>query len=138
MARAIVRSAADRGIASPAATGFQAIPGFGVQAEVEGRALSGGGPNLLKKLGVEPGSALVAFAEESAAKAQAVIYLIEGSRTLAAFAVADAVRPESMEAVRRLHEMKVDVVVQPAEEGPPVAITVSQPVRRGDDEERQG
>jgi len=111
VARAIVRSAADRGIASPPAKGFQAIPGFGVQAEVEGRTLSGGGPNLLKKRGVEPGGALVMFAEEAAAKAQAVIYLIEGSRALAAFAVADAVRPESGEAVRRLHDMKVEVVM---------------------------
>ncbi len=111
VARAIVQTAADRGIASPAAMGFQAIPGLGVQAEVEGRTLAGGGPNLLKKLGVAPDGALVTFAEEAAAKAQAVIYLVEGSRALAAFAVADAVRPESMEAVRRLHEMKVEVVM---------------------------
>ena len=40
-----------------------------------------------------------------------MIYLVEDGRTLAAFAVADAVRPESAEAVRRLHEHGIEVVM---------------------------
>ena len=40
-----------------------------------------------------------------------MVYLVEGSRTLAAFAVADAVRPESAEAVRRLHDAGIEVVM---------------------------
>jgi Cu2+-exporting ATPase len=40
-----------------------------------------------------------------------VIYLVEGSRILAAFAVADAIRPESPAAVRRLHELGLEVVM---------------------------
>ncbi len=40
-----------------------------------------------------------------------MIYLVEGAQTLAAFAVADAVRPESAEAVRRLHEAGLEVVM---------------------------
>jgi P-type Cu2+ transporter len=39
------------------------------------------------------------------------VYLLEGDRVLAAFAVADAVRPESREAVRRLHELGIEVVM---------------------------
>jgi Cu2+-exporting ATPase len=40
VARAIVKSAEERGLAIPAATGFEAIPGRGVQATVEGRKLA--------------------------------------------------------------------------------------------------
>ncbi|WP_411279563.1 heavy metal translocating P-type ATPase [Gemmatimonas sp.] len=111
VARAIVKSAEARGLVVPAATGFEAVPGQGVRAVVEGRALAEGGPNLLASLGVTPGPALRAFADEAAARGQGVVYLIEGGQTLAAFAVADAVRPESAEAIARLREMGVEVVM---------------------------
>jgi Cu2+-exporting ATPase len=111
VARAIVKSAADRGIRPPPASDFQAIPGHGVQARVEGRQLAGGGPNLLKRYGVEPPPALRVFAEKAAERGQGVVYLVEDRRTLAAFAVADAVRPESADAVRRLHGDGLEVVM---------------------------
>lgn len=111
VARAIVQSANDRGIAPSAAAAFEAIPGRGVRATVAGRELAAGGPNLLALLKVEPAVSLTQFAEAATARGQAVIYLVEGSRTLAAFAVADAVRPESHEAVRRLHEAGIEVVM---------------------------
>jgi len=111
VARAIVRSAEERGLAVPAATGFEAIPGRGVRATVEGRALAGGGPNLLAGLGVSPEPELRRFADEAAGRGQGVVYLVEGGRTLAAFAVADAARPESAEAVRKLHEAGIEVVM---------------------------
>ena len=111
IARAIVKSAAERGVAVPAAGAFNAIPGRGVRATVEGRQLAAGGPNLLASLDAIPSLELQSFTDESAARGQSVIYLVEGSRPLAAFAVADAVRPESAEAVRRLHEAGIEVVM---------------------------
>ena len=111
VAKAIVKSAEERGVKPPQATEFEAIPGFGVQAVVEGRRLAEGGPNLLKKLAAEPAPALRSFADEAAARGQGAIYLIEARRVLAAFAVADAVRPESAEAVSRLHAEGVRVVM---------------------------
>ena len=111
VAKAIVKTAAERAIQLPPATGFQAIPGYGVQAVVDGRHLAAGGPNLLKKLSVEPPPALHTFAEQAAARGQGVVYLVENGRALAAFAVADAVRAEAADAVRRLHDIHVDVVM---------------------------
>ena len=111
LARAIVASARERGIDVPASTDFQAIPGFGVSALVEGRRLSAGGPNLLQRLGAEPGATLQHFAREAADRGQSTIYLVEETRVLAAFAVADAVRPESAEAVRRLHDGGIEVMM---------------------------
>ncbi|HET7374941.1 MAG TPA: heavy metal translocating P-type ATPase [Gemmatimonadaceae bacterium] len=111
VARAIVKSAEDRGITPPHATDFQAIPGHGVQAVVDGRRLAEGGPNLLKRLGVEPPASLRAFSDEAARRGQGTVFLIEGERVLATFAVADAVRPESREAVRQLHDNGIEVVM---------------------------
>jgi Cu2+-exporting ATPase len=111
VARAIVKSAEERGIAIPPSRDFRAMPGHGVEAVVDGRQLAEGGPNLLKKLGVEPPPPLRQLADEAATRGQGVVYLVEGSRALAAFAVADAVRPESREAVQRLHERGIEVVM---------------------------
>jgi P-type Cu2+ transporter len=111
IAKAIVASARERGLEIPMATDFVAVPGQGVEATVEGRRLAGGGPNLLQKAGLTPPSEIQAFAGEAAARGQGVVYLLEGDRILAAFAVADAVRPESREAVRRLHELGIGVVM---------------------------
>ena len=90
----------------PPASDFQAIPGHGAQARRRrGVVLAVGGPNLLARLGVEPTRALRAVRRGSGARAaRASVYLVEGTRALAAFAVADAVRPESREAVQRLHD----------------------------------
>ena len=111
VAQAIVKSAGERGAAVPAATEFAAIPGYGVRAVVEGRVLQVGGPNLLRQLDVEPAAALGKAAERAAERGQGVIYLVEDGRTLGAFAVADAIRPESAETVRRLHEHGIEVVM---------------------------
>ena len=111
IARAIVTSARERRIDVPRATAFRAIPGYGVEATVDGRALAVGGPNLLEQRAVEPPPALAAFAAEAAARGQGIVYALEGTRVLGALAVADAVRPESREAVDRLHALGVEVVM---------------------------
>jgi P-type Cu2+ transporter len=111
VARAILASAAERGIEVPAAVGFEAIPGHGVGARVDGRELRVGGPNLLRRDSIDPAPELAAAAEEAEGAGRSVVYLVEDGRTLALFAVADAVRPESAEAVRRLHEQGIEVVM---------------------------
>jgi Cu2+-exporting ATPase len=118
VARAIVTSAAERGLTVPAATGFESLAGRGVRATVEGRALQVGGPNLLADLGVSAGPELRRLADDAAGRGQGVVYLVEGGRALAAFVVADAVRPESAEAVRRLHAAGLEVVMMTGDARP--------------------
>ncbi|MBN1605305.1 MAG: FAD-dependent oxidoreductase, partial [Polyangiaceae bacterium] len=86
------------------------VPGHGVQAVVGGRALVLGGPALLRRLGVEPAGPLRAAVERAAARGQAAITMLEQTTPLAVFAVADDVRDESREAVRRLHEQGIEVM----------------------------
>ena len=111
IARAILASAEDRELQVPVADGFEAIPGHGVRARVSGRVLEVGGPNLLRQLGVSPVQELADAASEAASKGQSAVYLVEDDRALAVFAIADAIRPESAEAVHRLHENGIEVVM---------------------------
>lgn len=50
-------------------------------------------------------------AEEAADNGQSATYLIEGDQVLAVFAIADAVRPESFDAIHRLHSSGLEVVL---------------------------
>jgi Cu2+-exporting ATPase len=111
VARAIVMSAAERGLHVPAALDFEYIRGRGVRGTVEGRRLLAGGPNLLASLNVEPGAEVRAASERAASRGQGTIFLVEDDRVSAAFAVADAVRPESREAIERLHAAGIEVIM---------------------------
>ena len=111
IARAIVKSAEQRALPVPRATEFEYIPGRGVRAHVDARRLAAGGPNMLASMKLEPEPKLREFADRADARGQTTIFLIDGERVIAAFAVADAVRPESREAIERLHREHIEVVM---------------------------
>lgn len=111
IARAILKSAEERSLVIPASSDFRYVAGRGVSATIEGRKLASGGPNLIRELGVAPDPALNSAADRAASRGQSTIYLIEGTRAIAAFAVADAIRPESKEAIRLLHDDGIEVVM---------------------------
>jgi len=111
IARAIRQSAEEKGLTLPAIDSFEAIKGRGVRAASAGRAVHVGGPRLLELLELTPGQALSQFAEEAGGKGQSVVYLVDDGQVSAAFALADAIRPESRQAVDRLHELGIRVVM---------------------------
>jgi Cu2+-exporting ATPase len=111
VAQAIVRSARDRGLTLPRVDGFKAIAGRGATAQVGGRDLAVGGPALLRTRNVTLPAELAAVADRAAGEGRGVVYLLEASRALAAFVVADVVRPESREAIDLLHARGVSVVM---------------------------
>jgi Cu2+-exporting ATPase len=111
IARAIVKRAEERAQRVPPSRDFHYLPGRGVTGTVEGRTLAVGGPNLLASRKIEPESGLRAVAERAALRGESTVYLIEGNRVLAAFAVADAIRPESRDAIRELHAKRIRVVM---------------------------
>jgi Cu2+-exporting ATPase len=49
--------------------------------------------------------------ESADSRGQSAVYLIEGQRVLAVLSVADAVRPESKEAIARLHQEGIEVIM---------------------------
>jgi len=111
IAQGVVKSAEERGLSLSRAEQFQAIAGQGVQAVVEGRSLMIGGPALLSRLGIELAPQLREALDRATTRAQTAITLVEGRTALAVLAVADAIREESQEAVRRLHEQGIEVIM---------------------------
>ena len=109
--RAVLATATDRALALPRAADFRAIPGLGVEATVDGRTVTVGGPNLIRERSLKAAPAMLAFASNAAARGQSVLYLIDSRTVRAAFIVSDAVRPESREAVQLLRDAGIDVAM---------------------------
>ncbi len=124
IARAIRQKAQERELSLPSVNDFQAIKGRGVQAKQDGEKVYLGGPALLEKLEIESGSEISEFTKSAGEKAQSAIYLIANGKVVAAFAVADVVRSESRQVVKRLHEMGIEVAMLTGDSRP-VADTVA-------------
>ncbi|HUW14098.1 MAG TPA: heavy metal translocating P-type ATPase, partial [Anaerolineae bacterium] len=111
IAQGVVRSAAEAEGAKrlPRATDFQAIPGKGAQAVVEGVRLSVGNRALLGDLGLSlPDNPRLAELER---QGKTVIYATADGRLVGAIALADLIREESREAVHALKEMGLQVAM---------------------------
>ncbi len=112
IARGIRQTAEEKGLSLPSdVSGFEAIKGRGVQAQRDGQTLYVGGPRLMEMLEIEPAKKITDFRDESSQKGQTVVYLVQDGQVAAGLALADVVRPESKEAVQRLHDMGVEVAM---------------------------
>jgi P-type Cu2+ transporter len=111
IARGIVKSAEERRVKIPAVRDFRAIPGRGVEARLGERRVAVGGPALLEQLRVHPSPTLIQAAKRAADRGQTIVFLVVDRAARAMFAVADAVRDESREAIQQLHHQHVAVVM---------------------------
>ena len=66
---------------------------------------------MLEALNIQPEQAIAEFTASAGAKGQTVVYLLENKKISAAIALADVIRPESYEAVKRLREMNIQVAM---------------------------
>jgi Cu2+-exporting ATPase len=107
LARAIVEGARARGIAIPHASEFEALPGIGARAVVDGHNVAVGGPRLLADLGHPP----TADTDAWAAEGRTVLYVVVDGAVVGAIAVEDEIRPESFEAVTMLHQLGIRVAM---------------------------
>lgn len=111
IAKGIRQSAEKRNLALPEIRDFEAIKGRGVKAMYENNMVHVGGPRLLELLEITLPDTIQSFADNAGAKGQTVVYLIHSGIVVGAFALADMVRPESHQAVQRLHEMGIEVAM---------------------------
>jgi P-type Cu2+ transporter len=111
IARALRRTAQERNLKLPAISNFESIKGRGIHAKANGSDIWVGGPRLLEQLNIQPDVEIAEFAKASGSKGQTVVYLIQEKHVIAAFALADVIRPESYEAVKKLKEMNIQVAM---------------------------
>lgn len=111
IARGIIRTASERKLDLPQADGFRAVTGKGVAASIDGIEYHMGGPALLKAEDAQVSEALRKAAEAAASRGQAAIYLLRDGKAMAVFAVADAIREESREAIRALRDRGIEVAM---------------------------
>jgi Cu+-exporting ATPase len=109
-AEAIVRAAERRDLALAGAEGFEALPGLGVTAMVEGVQIAVGAARLMSETGVD----ISPFAEASARLAnegKTPLYVAIGGKLAAIIAIADPIKSSSPAAVRALHALGLRTVM---------------------------
>jgi Cu2+-exporting ATPase len=116
IARAIVAANKARATKSAGrASGFGTLAGRGATAKVAERVLTVASSRLVAERGIRLDPALVHATREASAEGATVVYLLEagagGDRALAMFALADVVRPESVEAVSALQRRDIRVAM---------------------------
>jgi P-type Cu2+ transporter len=111
LARAIVNEARARDLKIPQATEFQAIPGRGVAATIDGATVSVGGPTMLQEMGLVVPEPVRRAAGEWSARGAAALYVARNGEVIGALALEDDVRDESSEAVRDLQHDGLRVVM---------------------------
>ncbi len=122
LARAVGDAAQQRGVAPSAAANFSALPGRGVEAQVEGRVLQLGSMRLVEEAGLgttdTAGSTtdftqLSERAQQWQSQGNSVSWLIElqPARILGLFAFGDTLKPTAARAVARLHAQGIHTVL---------------------------
>ncbi len=110
LAQAVLTSARQRGIEIPPADEFHAETGQGVRGRVEGREVLLGSPRFLRENGIAP-DLLEQSAAGLAVRAETPLLLAVDGRPAGVIGVADPVKPDSREAIRRLQQRGIRVVL---------------------------
>jgi len=110
LAAAIVAGAEERDLQLPSVDEFEAVPGHGVRARVEGRDVLLGNRRLMEREGVDV-AALAADWERLADEGKTPMYAAVGGRAAGLVAVADTVKDDSIAAIRALKNVGIEVAM---------------------------
>jgi Cu+-exporting ATPase len=108
LGEAIVEEAKTRGLALSDAVDFEAIPGRGVQATIAGKPVLLGNRRFMDERGVVLG-ALEPASERVAQEGKTPMFVVSGGALAGIIGVADVLKPGSVEAVRELEALGLDV-----------------------------
>lgn len=111
LGQAIVLEAARRQIQLAKGSEFKAIPGRGVEGKVNGQPYRVGRPEWAQELNLTFPKALQKGLEEIESRGESAIALLNDEQVIALFGLADQVRESAREAIQRLREMGIQVVM---------------------------
>ncbi|WP_053161703.1 heavy metal translocating P-type ATPase [Pseudomonas brassicacearum] len=110
VSRAIANAAVDKPLTQQVVDNFEALAGRGVRGDIGGQTYHLGNHRLVEDLGLcSPELEEKLFALEKQGKS--VVLLLDATRPLALFAVADTVKDSSREAIRQLHDLGIKTLM---------------------------
>ena len=110
LAEAILKSAAERGVNNAKADSFEAIPGHGLKAQVDGRSVLIGNRRLMDREGIAL-NGLGDKATEMASAGRTVVHVAVDGEMAGLIAIADAVRPSAQATIKKLQELGIEPVM---------------------------
>ncbi len=110
LADAIISRAEQDGLALLPTDEFEAVPGRGIGAEIEGRLLLAGNPAFMEEQDIEI-STLQDLGDAFSADGKTPLYFADSGRALGVIAVADVIKPTSRDAIRQFKKLGIDVVM---------------------------
>ena len=110
LAQAIVKAATDRGLPTLRAESFEAVPGHGLLATVDGRRLAVGNARLLEREDIDR-DGLVARSDDLAGQGRTSVQVALDGKAAAIIAIADAPRATAAEAIAALKDLGVRPVM---------------------------
>lgn len=110
LAQAIVQGIKDKGIVLKEVTQFEAIPGFGIKAAVDGKELLVGTRKLMEKYSIAIGNAAEKMETLEKTGKTAILTAVDGEYA-GIVAVADTIKETSKAAIMRLKEMGLEVIM---------------------------
>jgi len=110
LAEAIVEGIRDKGLELFEPEQFEAIPGYGIRAIVTGKEILVGTRKLLEREGVSYAEALKEM-EQLEAEGKTAMLIAIGGRFAGMVAVADTIKETSREAISRLKQMGIEVIM---------------------------
>lgn len=128
LSAAIVRAAEAKGLEVPVASEFQAIPGQGVEAYVNGSYIWIGNRRLFEERRVRIPQALEAEMSRLEAEGQTVMLVNSDGDWLGLLAVADSLRPDAAKIIADLKRLGVERVVMLTGDNRTVAAAIAEKV----------
>ena len=110
LAKAILQRAQEDNLQADEVSDFQALPGNGLSATLDGQPLCGGNYAFISGRANVP-DALKKQADALAAQGKTPLFFAAGNRLLGVIAVADVIKEDSPQAVRELQNMGLRVVM---------------------------
>ncbi len=110
IAAGIVRAVAERALRYPAPAEVTAIPGKGARGIVEGTEVKVVSPGYVRELGLGPresGGQIQRLLDQG----KTVVYVVADGKVIGAVALADVIREESRDAVRRLQRRGIKTIM---------------------------
>jgi Cu2+-exporting ATPase len=111
IAKAIVSGADRRGIKSEPAANLEASPGVGARATVKGQKVAVGGPRILADEKTTIPRQLDKTVNTWASEGRTILYVVRDAAVIGTLAVEDEIRPESVETVKALRKLGVQVAM---------------------------